>query len=159
TRLAQTTIAQLPPEPVLFGLARLQYPPGAGGTRRPAPGPLLFVVEAGALAVDLIGSAEIDRADGTKAVAVDATLHPGDRLLLAPASEFAVRNDGVSPALVVEAGVFPVAAPPIGTPRQFAAGPTAPQWSDAWSPGAMVQAFADGWLIAPPPGPATVTLS
>jgi hypothetical protein len=161
SRLAQTTIGRMPPAPVLFGLARLQYPPGAGGASRAGLGPLLLVVEAGALVVDPTDAGEIVRADGTRGgVAAEATLRPGDRLLLATASRFAVRNAGATPALVVEAGIFPVGTLPLsGAPTQLAADPASPLWADAWSPGATIQALAGGWLIAPPPGPATLTLS
>jgi hypothetical protein len=154
------TAARLPAAPVLFGLARLQYPPGASGSSQMGLGPLLVAVEAGALTVAPRGEAEVVRADGTKtAVAARATLRPGDRLLLAAGGQFAVRNDGSVPALVVAAGLFPVGNLAVVAPRQFAAGPISPQWADAWSPGAMIQAFAGGWLIAPPTRPAMLTLS
>jgi hypothetical protein len=154
TTLAQTAGLALPQTPVaVVDLARLVYAPGAGG-RHAVPGPCLLAVEAGALTVQLAGSGELLPADGAATSATGlVVLHAGDGMLLPLAAGFAITNAGEEPAVALAAGVVP---PGVVGSRFGRVGLA--RWDEAWSPGAVVQPLAGGWLVDAASRPATIAL-
>ncbi|HEU5433692.1 MAG TPA: hypothetical protein VFU81_18635, partial [Thermomicrobiales bacterium] len=148
-----------PPAPVMLGLARLLYPPGSGGLSRSLPGPLLLVVEAGSLAADVGGEAQIVRADGAAEIATgNLTLHSGDGIHVPSGDAAAFQNRGTNPAVVLAAGAFAYTVTPDPTAHSLDPRTGTMRWLDAWSPGASVQPIAGGWLADPPSTPMTLVL-
>jgi hypothetical protein len=109
TRLAQTMPLALPSGSVVLTLARLRWLPGSGGQSRTWPGPLLLVVEAGALTAELAGPALVVRADGRPTTASWLLLEPGDQLTLPGGTPAALRDAGTIPTMVVAAALMPAA--------------------------------------------------
>lgn len=158
TTLVRATSAQLPPGSIVVGLARLTYAPGARGLRHTSPGPLLLVVEYGALTVSLEGPGQHFRPDQTLAAAGDLALHVGDGLMLPATTAAAFQNRGTLPAVALAVGIFPTTAlPREPVPIGLSPGECV-WWRDAWSPGAAVQPLGGGWLVDPPSGPVSIAL-
>ena len=113
------------------------------------PGPLLLIVEAGSLTVQVTGAAQRLPADQTTPTPTgELVLSAGDRLVLPAATSAAFRNEGTGPVVALAAGVFPTtamasAAVGVGSP----VGHTARGWVEDGSPGATVQPLAGGWVV------------
>jgi hypothetical protein len=132
--LARRAPIVLPPAPLVLAFARLIYRPGSRGDRQAVPGPLLLVVDSGALAADLAAPGRLQRATAADGAADDACrggcrLAVGDRLLL-PAASPAFAG---SPGAQAVAGAFNRADPP--------------RWNATWSPGAAVMPLVSGWAV------------
>ena len=154
TILGQTAGMALPLTSSVVDLARLIYAPGAGGSRRALPGPLLLLVESGALTVDLGGAAQLINADRMTPVAAGRyTLRSGDGLALPLAISATFANDGTAPAVALAAGVFPAAGAVIVMERS---GPA--RWASDWSPGATVDPLVGGWVVDATPASAFIAL-
>lgn len=154
TILGQSTRVTLPRTPAAVALARLTYAPGAGGSHRALIGPMLLLVESGAITVQLNGGAHLLRDAQAQPVAGgDLVLQPGDGLVLPWLTEAAFRNRGAMPAVALVAGVFPSGANVSTVGRVGMA-----RWAETWSPGASVQPLAGGWLQAETNQAATLTV-
>ena len=156
TTLGQSVRVELPRTPAVVDLARLIYPPGAEGSHHALPGPLLMVVEAGALTVQLGGAAQLLQGQQAQPVAAgQLILHPGDGLMLPRTTPAAFRNRGTTPAVALAAGVFPAPAAQSG----LGLGRIGPaRWAESWAPGATVQPLAGGWLVDPAAEAAALTV-
>jgi quercetin dioxygenase-like cupin family protein len=158
TVLVHSARTALPTLPAVVALARLIYGPGAAGDRRALPGPLLLIVEAGSLTVQVTGAAHrlpADQATPTE----EHTLSAGDSLVLPARTTAAFRNDGSGPVVALAAGVFPTSAMAsatvgVGSPL----GHAAPAWVKDGSPGATVELLAGGWMVDLTPGSAAMEL-
>jgi quercetin dioxygenase-like cupin family protein len=149
TVLVHSATLDLPALPSVVALARLTYAPGAEGDDRALPGPLLLIVEAGSLTVQVTGAAQRLPADqATPIVAGTLVLSAGDRLVLPAATPAVFRNTGSGPVVALAAGVFPttaVASAAVGAGSPL--GHPAPGWVEDGSPGATVQPLAGGWMV------------
>jgi quercetin dioxygenase-like cupin family protein len=134
TPLAQRKQVAIPPAPIIIGLARLTYQPGASGPTWRLPGPLLLVVESGTLAAALERPGHLVRADGRADTADGAVLlHPGDSLAVLATTPAEFHRADSTPAVVLAVGVFPAGA----------ASPELPARVDrVWSPAAKVTLLA-----------------
>jgi hypothetical protein len=154
TQLAPNAQVTLPPVPCVVELTRLTYVPGSDGASPRLPGPLLLTIESGALTMQLRGVGTLLHADEpARVVEGDLTLHVSDGLVLPSGTVFAFHNGGTTPVVALVAGVFSTAKP-VRTPARTVSA----QWDQSWSPGAIVQPLASGWLIDPPTGPTTFEL-
>jgi hypothetical protein len=153
TALVPTVDTALPTSPAVIDLARLTYAAQTSGVSHALPGPLLLVVESGALSVHADAAVPLFSAGHPTSAANDLVLRPGDGLLLPTATAAAFRNNGTVPAVALAAGIIPA------SPAESKLGRVGPaSWPEAWSPGASVQPLAGGWLIGVAPGPATIDL-
>ena len=154
TTLAQSAVLTLPQSPVaVVDLARLIYAPGAGG-RHAVPGPSLLAVESGALTVQLAGAGKFLPADGAATSATGlVVLDAGDGMLLPLGTGAAITNAGAEPAVALAAGVVPSGVSGSRFGRVGLA-----RWDEAWSPGAVVQPLAGGWLVDAASRPAAIAL-
>lgn len=160
TMLVRAVDMALPAPPVVLELAALIYAPASGGSSRSLPGPLLIVVEAGALDADLAGAAQVQLANGMMAIAAGSvTLHVGDRLMMPASTPVAFRNDDATPTVILAAGVFPARiVPATMAPQRLVASGTPARWDDYWTPGATIQSLGAGWIMDPPTGRVTLDL-
>jgi quercetin dioxygenase-like cupin family protein len=135
TPLAQSEQVAIPPAPIVIGLARLTYQPGASGPTWRLPGSLLLVVESGTLAAALERPGHLVRTDGRADTADGAVLlHPGDSLAVLAATPAEFHSADSTPAVVLAVGVFPAAG---------AASPElAARVDRVWSPAAKVTLLA-----------------
>jgi hypothetical protein len=164
--LARSQPIAVPPGPLLVALARLTYQPGTSGGREALPGPLLLIVDAGALAARLDTPGRLHRATVADASSVgvcrgDCRLDAGDSLLLPSMTVAAFQSIGAAPAVVWAAAVLPAAATEadIGRVRAALGRADPPRWAPAWSPGALVSPLAGGWAIDLDAPAATLTLA
>ena len=160
TVLVHSATIELPALPSVVALARLTYAPGAAGDDRALPGPLLLVVEAGFLTVQVTGAAQRLSADqATPTPTGELVLSAGDRLVLPAATSAAFRNMGTGPVVALAAGVFPTTA--MGSALVGAGSPlghSAPGWVEDGSPGATVEPLAGGWVVDLAAGSAAMDL-
>ena len=134
----------------MIGLARLTYRPGAVVASRVMPGPLLLVVESGAVAAHLDTSGKPFRAAcASEPASGDCLLSAGDRLLLPTSTPATFRSMGTAPAVVLAAGVFPATLASSGLERisMVHGDSDSVRWKSAWSPGATVESLAGGWAV------------
>jgi hypothetical protein len=161
TALIQRQRIALPPAPLVVGLARLTYRPGANASNLAMPGPYLLVVESGVVATHLESAGTLVRAAKTsQAVAGDAFLHVGDCLLVPASTPASFTSAGGAPAMVIAAGVFPASLANIGLARSSTSSGqmVTTRWNSDWSPGAAVEPLAGGWAIDLTATPATIGL-
>lgn len=156
--LARNAPIALPPPPLVLAMARLTYRPGATGIRQTMPGPLLLVVEAGALVVRLETPGRLHWAGDADPSALGdclgaCRLGVGDSVLLPAGTPAAIANGGSAPAVVVAAAVLPAAMTSAGFGRAAQR-----RWDAAWSPGASVTPLAGGWAAGLAASAARLTL-
>jgi hypothetical protein len=128
----------------------LTYRPGAVVASRAMPGPLLLVVESGAVAAHLDTAGTLLRAARTsEPTSGDCLLYAGDRLLLPASTSAAFRSMGTAPAVALVAGVLPATRAKSGLERisMVRSDTESMRWNPDWSPGAMVESLAGGWAI------------
>jgi predicted ester cyclase len=101
----------IPADTMIVQVSRLILPVGASLPSVVTLGPLLLVVEAGALTVQVAPVSSSRQGLGSGSV--DAVLRPEERLVIPPGVRPTIRNDGRTPAimlvLVLKAGPGPVA--------------------------------------------------
>jgi quercetin dioxygenase-like cupin family protein len=103
---------ELPAGAAALRLARLGLPPGTGLPSRTASGPALLAVERGTASVRSEGAVWVGH--GLDAAQVETTLHPGERIVVAPGVFYAVRNDGPASAVVLVVTIEPDESRPDG---------------------------------------------
>jgi hypothetical protein len=135
----------LPPTAGAFDLARLIYAPHVAGPGRRLPGPVLLVVESGALTVHVEGFGHLSRPQQPPRTVRGAILvRAGDGLTLPTATTVAVDNAGSVPAVALAASVFPAVAT---TRPPGRSGPA--RWGLDWASGATVQPLGGVGLVKP----------
>jgi hypothetical protein len=123
TVLFQRTLEVIPPDAMWAGVERVTIDSGAAwpqGTRRTTGiGPYLYHIEAGTLSARADGPIEVIPAGSAAAKQVpqdtDITLHAGDQVFIPSGVTSRWRNDGATPAEVLDTGVaIPGGAAPAG---------------------------------------------
>jgi hypothetical protein len=152
--LARSAPIVLPPSPLLLAFARLTYRPGDGGSSQALPGPLLLVVDSGALAAHLATPGRLQRATDADAAGGgecrgDCRLTVGDSLLLPSMTTATFQNVGMPPAVVWAVTVAPtaMASPEFARTRVALGRADPPRWDPTWLPRAEVTPLAGGWAI------------
>ena len=140
----------MPPTPLVIGLARLTYRPGAVVASRAMPGPLLLVVESGVVVAHFDSVGTLLRTARTSELASgECLLSAGDGLVLPASTSAAFRSMGTAPAVALVAGVLPATLAQSGLGRiSMVRGDTeSMRWNPDWSPGATVESLAGGWAV------------
>jgi hypothetical protein len=151
---APLDLPALPRSSTVVDLARLIYAPGIDDPSRPLPGPVLLVVESGALTIDVDGTGHRSRPQqAPQTVRGTILLRTGDGVTLPAATSIAMHNAGSTPAVALVARLFRA-----GT-RAIPLAPSRPSREGLdWAPGATVLALGGAGIVDASIQSATIAL-